>query len=269
MNPRLFALIVGSAAFPAPLASAQDSAPADPSPLSGPSVPDETASPRVQRDFEGNMKPLEVRPEIAALDELTLSEAERLGVDGVLAKRTATMERLIRENIDLLLRAQAVREGNDPEARRALLEDFGKAFKELTADGPLSEQIAAAMSEENAEKFNAINKEYWRELIGPEPGDGDRGRGRIARVAVKLLGQEVKQTYERMIGDGKEQLERVIAELQLTPEQEAKIRAIVTEFGQKTKLNPTGMQRVGLFAQVAKELTPEQRKKAFDLARNR
>lgn len=269
MNPRIAAFFVGSAAFLSPLASAQDSTPADPSPLSGPAVPDDASEPRVQRDFEGNMKPLEVRPEIAALEELTLSEAERLGVDEVLVKRTATMERLIRENIDLLLRAQAVREGNDPKARQALAEDFREAFMELAADGPLSEQLTTAMSDENAAKFNAINKEYWRELIGQEPGDGDRGRNRIARVAVKLLGQEVKQTYERMLGDGKEQLERVIGELQLTPEQEAKVRAIVTEFGQKTKLNPTGMQRVGLFAQIAKELTPEQRKKAFDLVRDR
>lgn len=244
--------------------------PATTPPLSGPSVPEEAESRRIERDFEGNMKPLEVRPEVAALNELSLSESERAKVDEILAHRNATTTRLIRENIDLLLRAQSVREGNDPEARRALLEDFREAFKDLSTNGPLAEQLAGAMTAENAEKFNEINRQYWRELVTQNSKDGpDRPRGKAAvtRAALKLLAQEIKQSYERTIAEGKERLDQVIARLELTPEQDAKVRAIVTEFGQQTKLNPTGTQRIALFTRIAQVLTPEQRQKAFDLVR--
>lgn len=106
----------------------------------------------------------------------------------------------------------------------------------------------------------------WRALAEQAPeGAGRAPRG--SRVALRVLGDEVKRSYEAMIAEGKERLERVIGELQLTPQQEERVRAIVTEFGQKTKLNPSGGERARLFAEIASELTPEQRRRAFDLLR--
>lgn len=246
---------------PAALAQAAD----PPSPLSGPTVKERPATPGLERTFEGKTKPMDRRPEVAALDTLTLSDEERAQVGGVLVRREATMQRLIRENIDLLLRAQAVREGNDPDAKRALMEDMREAFSDLAKDGTLAEQIAAALSPDNAAKFNEMNKEYWRALIKAPKDDAAKDRRAAARAALQVLGQEVRQAYERMIAEGKESLDRVIADLELSAEQEDRVRALVAEFGQKTKLNPTPKARVALFGEIAKELTPEQRRRAFDL----
>lgn len=246
----------------------------EPSPLSGPNVPEESGSGRVRRDFEGKMKPLEVRPEIAALDEIALSTDERAKVDEILARRSATMSRLIRENIELLLKAQAVREGNDPEARRALAAEFRQAFAPLSEDGPLSEQIAGVLTDEHRRRFEAINREYWRELMGQAPAGGEmedggarRGRAALERAARNVLRQEVRRAYEQMIADGKQRIDEVVARLELSAEQEARVRAIITEFGQKTKLNPSAADRAELFGKVAELLTPEQRRKAFEMVR--
>lgn len=123
------------------------------SPLAGPKVEDRAETPAVERDFEGKMKPLGARPEVIALEGLTLSDEERARVDAVLAARAAVMERLIRENIDLLLRMRSAREGNDAEARRVVMREFGERFGALSEGGPLAEQLSGALSEENAAKF--------------------------------------------------------------------------------------------------------------------
>lgn len=230
------------------------------SPLSGPAIADRAADDSSNKRFDGSMRDEGDRPELRAIERLELSREERAAVDAVLAKRAAVMERLIKENIALLLKAQAVREGNDAEARRALGAEFREAFAELGVDGPLAEQLAGAMTPEHAEAFRTLNREYWRAQMG----DGD---DRKYGAALRVLGNEIKQAYERMIEDGEQRLDDVIAALQLTAEQEGKVRAIVTEFAQQTKLNPNGLQRAGLFLKVARELTAEQRERAFELIR--
>lgn len=152
------------------------------------------------------------------------------------------------------------------------------------------------------DEVNAQRRERIREMEGGEkeampPAGGDRGpdeapaddppggmmdeenpraasraeRAEAARILPRLMlqefGREVKRSYDRIAAEGQRRLEESIAALGLSPEQEGRVRRLVTEFAQESKLNPTAAQRTAFFARVLKELTPEQRKKLVRMAR--
>jgi hypothetical protein len=267
------------------LAMAQDSvpgsAPIDPAapaevanPLAGPEVSPAGADGAankslVERDFEGKVKKLEERPEEAALRLLTLSAREKAATDAVLAERSAMLDKLVRENINLLVRAQTAREGGSQDERKAIYAEFREKLAPLTANGTFEEQIARGLTPENAERFRAITREYWQAVM-QEPGDMEgqgRGGGARVRLGLETMGQEIKRAYERVIGEGTEKIERLVAELQLTPEQQGKIREISIKFAQESKQKATGLQKAKLFLQIRRELTPEQRERFAELIR--
>lgn len=309
----VLALAASAALWPS-LASADAEPPAEPAPqtnpLAGPSVGgDEAAGGAtiVVRDFSGKIKRPDMRPEVAALEVLSLSDREREATRQVLAQRAATLDKLVRENIDLLLRAQAAREGDDRAEKQAVLKEITRAFAPLGEGGTLQAKLMAELEPANAAKFRAVLHEYWRARAreaapqrddkpptkqpaaqrhhGDEPmrdaapdqaSDANdvealltkRQRQALARIAAETLGQEVRRSYENLAADGAARLDAVIEALALTDEQQTKVRAIVTEFAQESKLNPTRMQRLKLFLRVSRELTPEQRRKFIDLARD-
>jgi hypothetical protein len=320
----VFALAASAALRPSPVC-AEPQQPANPAPqvnpLAGPSVGGDDAAGGatiVVRDFSGKIKRPDMRPEVAALQVLSLSPAEREATGQVLAQRAAMLDTLVRENIDLLLRAQTARESDDRAEKQAVLKETTRVFAPLGEGGTLEVKLAAALEPANATKFRAVLREYWRARAreaapqrddkpppkkpaaqrqrGDEPmrdsaenpmrdaapesmrdatGDADdleapltkRQRQALVRIAAETLGQEVRRSYEGLAADGAARLESVIETLALTDEQQTKVRAIVTEFAQESKLNPTRMQRLRLFLRVSKELTPEQRRKFIDLAR--
>lgn len=303
-----------SAALWSSLACAEPQPPAEPAPqtnpLAGPSVGGDDAAGGatiVVRDFSGKIKRPDMRPEVAALQVLSLSPAERKATGQVLAQRAAMLDRLVRENIDLLLRAQTARESDDRAEKQAVLKETTRVFAPLGEGGTLEAKLAAALEPENAARFRAVLRDYWRarareavpqrddtpptkqpaaqrqrddepmrDAAPEQASDADeveapltrRQRQALVRIATETLGQEVRRSYENLAADGAARLEAAIEALALTDEQQTRVRAIVTEFAQESKLNPTRMQRLRLFLRVSRELTPEQRRKLIDLARD-
>ncbi len=90
-----------------------------------------------------------------------------------------------------------------------------------------------------------------------------------ARLLLEVFGQEVRRSYERIAAEGQSRLDEVAKALDLTPAQEAKVRALAAEFAQKSQFKPTQAQRAELFGNVLRELTPEQRVRALELLRGR
>lgn len=287
---------MGAAAFEAGL-------PTDPlaGPHIAPDMVDGTAegSSLVQRAFDGTIKPLEERPEVAALALLDLTPDERAACDKVLAARSALMDALVRDNLRLLVRARSVREGGEPGARAQVMKEVRDVFAPLSADGTLQQQLARHLTPAHADRFQAITRAYWHALVqdqlkvqgdAPAPmndamgdamnpdqdrkparagvGPNDQAASRaFARVAFEALGREIARSYERVAGEGKDRLEQVISALDLNPEQQGRIRAIVTDFAQQNALKPSRLQRLGLFLRISRELTPQQRTRFRELVR--
>lgn len=288
-----------SATLAAPAAAQSSPKPATPDPLSGPAVDDENAGPTiVERTFDGNLKRLEIRPEEAALAKLNLTPEERTAADAVLSERAKTLDAIVREHIDLLVRQQAARAGGNNDEIAKVNKEFREAMRPLASRGGLGAELAATLEEPNARRYNRMVREYYAALLSqsrkempegdPVPDgmmDGDvmrddtmapksvkakpePRRAEAARQLLEVFGQEVRRSYDRIAAEGQSRLDDVVKRLALDTEQEARVRAIATEFAQKSLLNPTPAQRAEVFRKVLAELTPEQRAKALNMLRN-
>lgn len=273
--------------------------PATPDPLSGPAVEDENAGATiVERTFDGNLKRLDIRPEEAALAKLNLTPEERTAADAVLSERAKTLDIIVRDHIDLLVRQQAARAGGNNDEIAKVNKEFREAMRPLASRGGLGAELAATLEEPNARRYNRMVREYYAALLsqvrkempeGDPVPDGmmDGGvmrddlaaprtaktkpeprRAEAAKQLLEVFGQEVRRSYDRIAAEGQSRLDDVVKRLGLDSEQEAKVRAIATEFAQKSLLNPTPAQRAEVFRKVLAELTPEQRAKALDMLRN-
>jgi hypothetical protein len=238
----------------------------DEAPLAGPSVAESPgATSLVHVGYDGAIERPDVPVEEAALELLDLDEATRARVEDILAARAAILDKAVIENIDLLVQLRSAKSAGDKAQEVSLLGRFARELAPLRARGTLREEIGAALDETNLATFEALIDEY-DEAIVAEARESAKQRGetfqvrRFARAErLKDLGREIRRSYERQIGSRREDFERLLAALDLTPEHEAKVRQIVTDFAQRTKLNPTRKDRAGVYLEILSVLSAEER----------
>lgn len=263
---------------PAPAPNAED-------PLSGPAVVDNPKTTIVEHDASGRLIRPEVGPEEAAYAKLDLTPEQRGPIDALLAKRAATFDQIVRANVDLLVQLQSARQANDADAYRKSFTELQKAFRPINVAGPLRAQIAKELPKDQAGEFEAMQRQYWRAVYdeavktegAPAPTPDNHAKPEaghnmadiIRREIVTNFGQEIDRSFKRITEQLHERLESFLSQLDLTSEQDAKIRAMVTDYAQKTKLNPTPEDRAELFRRILPELTPEQRKKLIAMSEPR
>lgn len=261
-------------------------APENDAPLSGPKVGagDTGGASIVEHDFEGKLRRPEGRPEVAALEKLSLTDEERKKIDAVLTQRAAELDTAVRTNIDLLLKGVTAKQSGDQAELRELMREYQQVFAPVLAKGQLSEQLAMELPKEKADHLRAMMREYWRAVYddaakeessksaAEDATHSERGGGAATRMrrvvieeATRLFGQEVKASYDRIAAEGERRLQEVIDKLELTPEQEGEVRKLVSEFGEKTKRNPTARDKADLFRKVMAELSADQKQKLAEL----
>lgn len=243
--------------------------------LKGPSVAEQRApSSLIEKDFAGKIRRLEVTPEEAAVERLTLSTEAREKVATVLHARWAIIDKAVKENVESLLRFDAARRTGDRREMVALLRKFAQELKPLRDRGTLREEIRGVLPEDQRADFDWMCDEYTEALIAEaqqeaqskgEPSGDTQAR---IREGLLVIGQELKRSYDRLVTGGQRELEEAIKLLDLTPEQEGEVRRLVSQFAADTKLNPTPEQRRKLLVDVYAVLDASQRARIRDLARD-
>ncbi|MDX2146642.1 MAG: hypothetical protein SFZ23_03890 [Planctomycetota bacterium] len=262
----------------------------------------------VARDMAGRVIRLEIPAEEAALELLTLDAVTKEAVDRILDERARILDQLVVENIETLGRMRnSFAAGNRKEAAAMLRELTSKA-KPLRERGRLRDEIASVLPAEQQTAFAALVTGYWdairaeikAEQTGAEPAPADdqdasdqddrelkgagvgqpgkraagpiaslRGQAQgMAREYLMAIGQEIKRSYERTIARQGERFESIMTRLELSAESETKVRNLVTEHAQRTKLNSTPAQRRELFVKIFGVLTPEERIRAIEVLRS-
>lgn len=235
--------------------------------LKGPTVSAPATKPTlVEKDFSGKLKRLDVPAEEAALRLMKVDDAARSRIDTILSERAAIIDKAVIENIDLVVQIHNAGQSGDKAEALRLFQEFAKKLEPLKARGKPVDEIASALPEDQREPYRALVSEYHQAQVADTMAQA-RGRGEemglkqaAGRELVGAIGLEIKRSYERQIGSRKEDFEKLLASLNLKPEQETRIRNMVTEYGQKTKLNPSPEQKRAMFGKIYKELDAEQRK---------
>ena len=236
-------------------------------PLGGPKVEPRTGEPSlVATGMEGTIKRLEVSPEEAALPLLGLDDKEIEATVKVLDERAALLDKIVSENIPLLLKFQALRQGDTQKEQMQALTELAKALKPLREAHRLRDELARAMTPEKAEKMNRLVAEYWTAIYTEAEQTLKVKGGRVPTRAeisgyqtLLAVGLDIKRSYERVVGSRQAELDGFLKKLSVTPEQDTKIRNLATDYAQKTLGKPTPDQRTEFFAKVLKELDNEQK----------
>jgi Spy/CpxP family protein refolding chaperone len=244
-------------------------------PLSGPKIK-ERERPRsiVPRTMEGRADPLETRPERVALEKLTLSDDERRAAQAIFDERAVQVAALARQHRETLLKLHNLRQarggraepgtksGNGPDPDRA---EIASLVAEIRADAgplldpPLIDQLSAKLTPANAAELRRMVDEYASSAFAARTGRPDRaGRAHPERAELMLLVGEMGRAYRAEIGERKDRLEKLLAAVQATPEQESRIRAIVQNRAELAGDSPSRQSRRKIAEAIRSELTPEQ-----------
>lgn len=248
--------------------------PEQPPALAGPKV--QTAErPRslVERDFAGRLKRLEVDPAQAALALLDLSAEEKAAADRILNERALIMDGVVTENLRQVVEMAQAFQARDTVAGLALAADLYKKAGAFVERGRLVDELAAVLSEDHASELRRLTQDYWRAAIdesAQEPGPNGRPRGRMGALTherLVALGNEVRLSFERTVAARGRELEDLLKTLNVTPEQESKIRGVIEETYVATFGKPTKAQQALGFVKIYAVLNDEQRRELARLIR--
>jgi hypothetical protein len=242
--------------------------------LQGPKVKEAGGKPTlVEKDFNGRLKRLEMSAEEAALKLLTIDDATKAKIDVILGQRAAIMDKALIENIDLVVQMHNAGQSGDKAEALRLLQEFGKKLEPLKARGKLMDEVSDVLPDSQRPQFVALVKEY-REAAVRDTIEQARSRGEemtlkqaAGKELVQAIGQEIKRSYERQILSKTADYEKLLASLDLKPEQESTIRRYVTDYVQETKYKATAEQKRALFMKIYGQLDSGQRKKFVEYYR--
>ena len=241
-------------------------------PLRGPAVKERATGPTlVERDFSGRLKRPDVPIEEAAFAILKPDAEVKAKADALLAQRAETLDKIVIDNLDLVLKFSNARQAGDRREQVLLLSQLVTKLQPLNARGTLASELRSTLPAEKAKQFDAILAEF-RKAAADEANKDARARGERltarqieTRENLQSLGLEIKRSYERQITARATEFDAIIAQLGLEPEQETNVRNLVSEFGQRTRGKATPEEKRDLFFRIMARLNPEQQKRLVSL----
>ncbi len=269
----------GTKAEPEPPETSTPLPPAEPDPwlgedeplLAGPRLEDEGVERTIVKfEFNGGLRRLDRSPEEAALDALTIDGPTRDAADALLRERFTALDEIVRDNLELLVQLNNARQAGNKAEAVPLLGKLSDAMEPLRQEargrGRLRDEIATLLGDDDRRDFQRMIDEYWRALVKDELQQAESRKEKLslaqARVRVTLgaLGNELRRSFERQFKLREKQFEDFLAALDLTPEQDAKIRKQVQEFVERTRGKPSPRESYDLTMKILPLLTPEQRR---------
>jgi hypothetical protein len=242
-------------------------------PLAGPRVEaKERKATLIARDFEGKLRRLETTAEEAGLELLELTDEERAACRRILDERAAILDKVVAGNLDLLVEIGNASQAGDKAALLRLAGEVYKKLEPLRQRGTLQKELSGVLPEKKAVRLQDLAREY-RSAVRDEIVAEAKSRGEtlrpaqgLARAGLAELGQEIRRSYERQIAAGTAELEALISKLDLTPEQDGKVRNMVSTFFQETKGRATPAQKRDLFFRVMGVLNLDQKRELLKQA---
>lgn len=276
MNTKLIAVLATGLVVCTAAAQAEKGSPPPPerSPLSGPRVPDRTGKPTlVQRSADGKVVRLEEWPALAAVRKLKLDEKTQAAVTKVEVEQAQAMDKFLSENLLAVAAVANAFQSGDAKAGLAGVRKLRQDHPVFAERELLLQRMSELLPQEQQTELRLMVEEYWNALIQEEAEsakarDEKSSPGKVASAeAMRMLGQDIKASYERVIGQRVKDFDALIKSLGLTPEQESRVRRIADDSFARAKGNPEKVNKVDVFWKIWKELDARQRDALFEHVR--
>lgn len=241
---------------------------AEPAPLSGPKVVEKASASLVEMDMSGKLVRLDRQPAEVALTKVTLDEAGKKAADDVLKEHNKALDAFVQGNlIELAAVANATQSG-DKAGALLLMSDLYKKHQALRDHALLPQRVAAAIGKEQGDKVLGMVRDYMTAVM-KEEGAADKAAGKretpgayVVKENLRLLGIDLRASYERVIGQQTKDFDETLKSLNLSPAQESRVRAIVGDAFQASAASGgkyTPAEKTKVFWKVWAELDEAQR----------
>ena len=236
--------------------------------LRGPSLtrrPDRPEHSIVERDFQGRVKKLDDNPALVALGKLEFTAAEKQKVDKAVGDRAAAIDAIVRDNLRLIVEFVQAKQGSATEDSNKLQAQVMEKASPFLRRGPLINELRPALPGDKFAELKGMVDEYNRTVAADrmdDPMSGpkkDNKLGAMLAQGIEGFAAEVRASFHRVVDGGGKEFEDLIKMLQLTPEQESKVRQLAGDFFQKTYGKPTKAQQIQFFLGLYNELDAAQR----------
>lgn len=263
------------ASLPAPATRADDTKPAA-DPLAGPSVA-AAAQQRtlIERDADGKIMRLDRAPAEAAVRLLNLGPDVQRDVDRILTERAAILDGLVAEHLREIVEIAGANQSGDRAGAMRKLMELAPYAKPLRERGQVGEELARVLPEGQAKRVRQMVQEYTQALMAEERaaaqarGEEVNDRALTRAETLRLVGEEVRRSYERVVGQQAADFDKLIQLLSLSEEQESQVRKLVGDQFTQNYGRATAAQRAQVFAQVWRLLSSEQRAELLKHMRQR
>ncbi|MGQ0627446.1 MAG: hypothetical protein ACT4PL_05015 [Phycisphaerales bacterium] len=218
----------------------------------------------IERDMAGKIKRLEQQPAEAAVRLLKLTPEIRAKVDRLLADHASAMDQLVRDNLKTIVALGGARAAGQVDDARNHLRELMAAAGPLKDRGRLQSQLTTVLSETDRSEVRRLTNEYFTAVV-KEKTDEAGGESRVnmrellfAEFAA-FIGVEVSRAYERVVGQRTKDFDALLKTLNLSPEQEGKVRKVVGDSFTANYGKATPAEQARVFSEVYAILTPDQR----------
>jgi hypothetical protein len=219
----------------------------------------------VERDFNGKLKKLEDNPALVALRRLELTPEERVAAGKVVGDRAAAIDAIVRDNLRLLIEFGLAKQAGDSEDTNRMQAQVMEKASPFLKRGPLIAELRPALSKEKFAELKRMVDEYNKMAAQDRMGDPMTGPKKDNKLGAMLAQgaegflAEARASYQRVVEAGGKDFENLIKLLELTPQQESKVRQIVMDMFQKTYGKLTKGQQIKVFLDIYAELDAGQR----------
>ena len=266
----LFVSCTLACAAVAPAASAQPDPGMADDPLRGPEVPDTRTRTLVKKTMTGRLERLQVRPEVAALQELDLDAETAEAARQVVDDRSFAVTMMLVDELDRIKEMTDKRTAGDNEGAQAIFDEMWEAFEPDAPRSPLIKPLGAVLDDEQTASLRELVDEYWESLIDWELRNNEQRRQnpevrkRVERrVALRMFQREVQEGYEASLRRYQQAIDAVADAVKPTPEQRHEIRMIIIEHIKRTRLSATPEQRRATNLEIYRMLDDDRKEKLF------
>lgn len=214
-------------------------APASTDPLAGPRIAAEIRTTLVARDIEGTLVSPDPNPGEAALRLISLDEGSRRAINAALNIRGQHLDHAVIINLPFIIVAQSGQAGgNKPLVLGAAAVALARS-REFLALEDLESLIASQLPAPQRAHYRALLQDYWHQFAL----DAARARAAkaqdpapesllIAEGKLKLLGEEIARSFDRVVRSGDLMHYWFSRHVGLTPDQAARFRATLATYAQ-------------------------------------